>query len=107
MPITKYEATRRKPDGPKARHVRVPSKKAAAMPDRDKPETRIGMPRMKIRRLLSREDFHVGGEDWTNLMACCIRLRSLAAADGVANIFLGDFGLGFREKVKSLKGIET
>lgn len=105
MPITKYEATRKNPDGPKARHVRVPSKKAAAMPDRDKPETRIGLPRMKIRRLLSREDCHVGGEDWTNLIACCTRLRSVAAANGVVSIFLGVFGLGFREKVEGLKGI--
>lgn len=66
LTITKYAATRRNPGEPKERQVRVPSKKAAPMPDRLKPEIKIGDPRMKIMRLLSREDSQVGGEDWTS-----------------------------------------
>lgn len=64
--MTKYVATRRNPEEPKARQVRVPSKKAAAMPDSDNPETRIGEPKRKITALLRRAEFHVGGDDWTS-----------------------------------------
>lgn len=66
LTMTKYAATRRNPEEPKARHVRVPSKKAAAMPDGDKPETRTGEPTRKITALLRRADFHVGGDDLTS-----------------------------------------
>lgn len=62
--MTKYIATRRKPEGPKARQVRVPSKNAAAMPDTESPDTRIGEPAKNINMLLRIEEFHVGGEDW-------------------------------------------
>jgi hypothetical protein len=49
--------------------VRVPSKKAAAMPERESPETKIGDPRTKIKRLLRIADCHVAGEDWIKLTA--------------------------------------
>ena len=62
--MTKYDATSKKPEAPKARQVRVPNKKAAAIPEIDRPVTRIGEPTVKMRRLLRREDSHVGGEDW-------------------------------------------
>ena len=66
LTITKYVATRRKPEGRKARHVRVPSKKAVPMPGRERPDRRIGYPTMKITRLLSRADCHVIGEAWND-----------------------------------------
>lgn len=59
-------ATRRNPEEPKARHVRVPSKNAAAKPDEDKPEIRTGEPKMKITALLRRADCQVGGDDLTS-----------------------------------------
>lgn len=64
LTITKYVATSRNPGGPKARHVSVPSKKAAAMPEGERPATRMGEPPMKMRKLLRREDFQVAGDDW-------------------------------------------
>lgn len=69
LTITKYVATSRNPGDPKARHVSVPSKKAAAMPESERPETRIGAPAMKMRKLLRRADFHVAGDDWMRAMA--------------------------------------
>lgn len=106
LTITKYAATRRNPGGPKERQVRVPSKKAAPMPDRLKPEIKIGDPRMKITRLLSTEDSQVGGEDWTSWIAFCMRLRSLPEADGVVNMFLVFSRLEFEKKGKGLKGLK-
>lgn len=62
--ITKYAATSKKPGAPKALQVNVPSKNAAAIPEIESPETRIGEPTRKMRRLLRIEDFHVGGVAW-------------------------------------------
>lgn len=56
-------ATRRNPEDPKARQVRVPSRKAAPIPETDKPETKSGEPKVKIITLLSKADCHVGGDD--------------------------------------------
>lgn len=63
LTITKYVATRRNPEDPKARQVRVPSRKAAPIPESDRPETKSGEPKVKIITLLSKADCHVGGED--------------------------------------------
>lgn len=62
-------ATRNRAEGPKARQVREPSKKAAAMPDKDKPATRRGEPTRKMIILLKRADLHVGGEVLNNCIA--------------------------------------
>lgn len=67
--ITKYIATSKKPGAPKALQVNVPSKKAAAIPEIESPETRIGEPTKKMRRLLRIEDVHVGGDAWMILRA--------------------------------------
>lgn len=69
LTIMKYVATSRNPGGPKARHVNVPSKKAAATPGRESPVARIGEPATKMRKLLRRADFHVAGDDWIRAMA--------------------------------------
>lgn len=63
LTITKYVATRRNPEDPKALQVRVPSKKAAPIPESDNPETKSGEPKVKMMILLSKADCHVGGED--------------------------------------------
>lgn len=86
--MTKYVATRRNPEEPKARQVRVPSKKAATMPERDRPETRIGEPRTKITALLRTADFHVAGDDWISLTASVTAVWTLTAL-AVAVILLG------------------
>ncbi|PQM39347.1 hypothetical protein Pyn_07485 [Prunus yedoensis var. nudiflora] len=77
--MTKYVATKRNPEDPKARQVRVPSKKAAAMPETESPETKIGEPNRKIKRLLRMADCHVGGDDWIRLIAFDTALCTLAA----------------------------
>lgn len=62
-------ATRRKPGEPKERQVRVPNKKAATMPERESPDTKIGEPRTKITTLEKIADCQVAGFDWTRLIA--------------------------------------
>lgn len=62
-------ATRRKPEAPNARQVRVPSKKAAPIPETERPVTRIGDPAMKINILQKRADSHVAGDDWIRRIA--------------------------------------
>lgn len=62
-------ATRNKAEGPKARQVREPSKKAATIPSKDKPATRRGEPKINIIKLLKRADLHVGGEVLNNCIA--------------------------------------
>lgn len=61
--MIKKAATSRNPGDPKARQVSVPSKKAATIPENDKPVTKIGEPNRKIKRLASKEDSHVAGDD--------------------------------------------
>lgn len=86
-------ATRRKPEGPKARQVRVPSKKAAPIPERESPVTRIGDPAIKIKRLLKRADFHVAGEDWIRLIAPDTALSTVRAL--VTGSILENLGMEF------------
>ena len=62
-------ATRKNPEGPKARQVSVPSRNAAPIPERDKPETKIGDPKRNISALLRSADCHVAGDDWTRASA--------------------------------------
>ncbi len=87
-------ATRRNPEEPKARQVRVPKSKAAAMPARERPETRIGEPRTKMRRLLRRADCHVGGDDWISFSASDTAVCTLPAWATILAGLLG-LGLGF------------
>lgn len=95
--MTKYVATRRKPEGPKARQVRVPSRKAATMPEKESPATRIGEPRTKITKLLRMADCHVGGDDWINLTASDTAVGTLAAWTIVVFVGVGELGnLGIR-----------
>lgn len=85
-------ATRRNPEGPKERHVRVPNKKAATMPERESPDTKIGEPRMKITTLEKMADCHVAGLDWTRLIAPesgPTRSFGDALAVGNSDIFVG------------------
>jgi hypothetical protein len=49
--------------------VRVPNKKAAKIPERESPDTKIGDPTRKIERLLKSADCQGGGADWINLIA--------------------------------------
>lgn len=51
-----------KPEVPNALQVKVPSKKAETIPERESPATRRGEPIAKMRRLLRSEDSHVGGD---------------------------------------------
>lgn len=67
--MMKQVATRRNPEGPKARQVSEPSKKAATIPESDKPVTKIGEPNTKIKTLLIKADCHVAGDDWTIAIA--------------------------------------
>lgn len=106
--MTKYVATRRNPEGPKARQVSVPSRNAATKPDRDKPETRIGEPNVKIRTLLRRADCHEGGDDWSSAMACCTKPRSTPLADariGVCSLLrvIGVLDLGLGGGIRALE----
>lgn len=48
--------------GPKARHVRVPRRYAAAKPEAERPDRSTGEPATKMARLLTAADLHVGGD---------------------------------------------
>lgn len=77
----KYEATKRKPEEAKARHIRVPRKNAATKPERDNPATRIGDPKPNIKALARSADSQVGADDFTSSIACCTDLGSTLLID--------------------------
>jgi hypothetical protein len=71
------------------------------MPERERPETRIGEPRTKMMRLLRRADCHVGGDVWISFTASDTALRTLAAWATILAGLLG-LGLGFRWRIRVL-----
>lgn len=93
-------ATRKNPEGPKARQVSVPSRNAAPIPERDKPETKIGDPKRNISALLRSADCHVAGDDWTRASAppTASWMREACMVRGKRGRGLKEVGFGEREE---------
>lgn len=81
--------------------MRVPKRKAEAMPETERPEIRIGEPTMKIKVLLRSADCQVGGDVWISFITvfdtelwAIIFLEALLAGLGFG------FGFGWRIRVR-------